>query len=320
MSEEYGSHYSVLLRECIEWLTEVEREQLVLADLTFGAGGHTSSLAKHTKCKVLYAFDQDPEAIENGKMLISSLGLEEKINLIHSNFEQIDSSLSQEVKFDGVLIDLGVSSHQFDSESRGFSFRFDAPLDMRMNPKDSTMKTAADLVEELSEEKLVEIFQEYGEEKYSKRIARKIVEHRQIEPIKTTKDLENLIFHAYPKAERYGGRNPATKIFQALRIAVNRELEVLTNVIDKVIPRLRVGGRLAVISFHSLEDRIVKQSFRRHEKEGPLPCQVLTKRPVLPTKGEILENSRSRSAKLRVIERVVEVKTKNKYPSKSVKE
>jgi 16S rRNA (cytosine1402-N4)-methyltransferase len=318
----YKPHYSVLRQESIDFLTTRDGEKkLVLADFTFGAGGHTVELATMKMVEKVYAFDQDIEAIENGIKLIGQLGLDNKVTLIHSNFEYFDSYLSEDVMLDGVLIDLGVSSHHFDSGERGFSFRQDAPLDMRMDVTDVNRETAADLLASYSTEDLEKIFRDFGEEKYARRIAQKITSLRdEGRLIKTTLELEDVIFHCYPKAERFNGKSPSTKVFQALRIAVNDELGVLERVIEKAISKLSVKGRLAIISFHSLEDRIVKNIFKQHETKADRPCQVLTKKPIVPTSSEILENSRSRSAKLRVIERIELLRTKNKYAHRPVKE
>lgn len=319
---EYKTHYSVLKSECIDYLTNVKSDHsLQIADFTFGAGGHTLEFCSKVNVGHVFAFDQDIEAIQNGRSLIEKNDLLSRVTLIHSNFEFFEGHLSEGVELDGILIDLGVSSHQFDSGERGFSFRYDAPLDMRMNIEDSNTQSAADLLRVLSQEELEEIFWEYGEDKYSKRIAKKIVDMRnEGKLINTTLELEDVIFHCYPKADRFTGKSPSTKIFQALRIAVNDELGVLERVIAKAIKKLRIGGRLAIISFHSLEDRIVKNIFKDFEKEIEYPCRILTKKPILPTSSEILENSRSRSAKLRVLERVENLKTKNKYAHRPVKE
>jgi 16S rRNA (cytosine1402-N4)-methyltransferase len=241
----------------------------------------------------------------------------ERIKLFDTNFLHFPELAKVECSdidgFQGILLDLGVSSHHFDDGSRGFSFRFDAPLDMRMNNQSDEFQTAEEIVNNYSEEDLVRIFLEYGEEKNAKKIARTICSERKTKPIKTTKDLENIIFHCYPKEHRYGKTNPSTKVFQALRLEVNRELEVLEETIAQLIPLLKIGGRLAIISFHSLEDRIVKNVFRDASQFDELAIEVLTKKPILPSNEEIIANSRSRSAKLRVIERVGFKKDKNKY-------
>ncbi len=302
----YGSHYSVLKKECLNSLThDGELNSGTFADLTFGAGGHSLSLASmHTDYK-LYCVDQDPDALENGKKIIAENNFSNQITLLDMNFSSFipyakEHSLDS---FTGILLDLGVSSHHFDSPERGFSFRFDAPLDMRMDVDNADVPTAADILSSLDEEEIADIIWKYGEERFSRQIARNIVEERAKAPIKTTKDLENIIFHSYPKKMRFGRLHPATKTFQALRIAVNRELEVLEEVLQGVTSLLAPGGRLAIISFHSLEDRIVKRSFNFLAKEEKI-VKILNKKPIRPSKRELEDNKRSRSAKLRVVEKI----------------
>ena len=296
-------HFSVLKDECLEFLTENASANSYFADLTFGGGGHGLALISLDKSYKLIATDQDPDALENGAKLIVEKNLADRIELISSNFSQFPKIMNEkypEVKFQGILMDLGVSSHQFDIPKRGFSFKYDAPLDMRMNYEDDSKETAADICNTRTVEELEEIFRSYGEERFSRRIAEKVVEER---PVKTTKDLEDIIFHCYPKKMRFGKTHPATKCFQALRIAVNEELGVLTEVLPQLVNLLKPGGRLCVISFHSLEDRIVKRAFKEFRgKESPF--KILTKKPLTPSEKEIAANSRSRSAKLRVIERI----------------
>jgi 16S rRNA (cytosine1402-N4)-methyltransferase len=215
-------------------------------------------------------------------------------------------------KFAGILMDLGVSSHQFDKMERGFSFRADAPLDMRMNYGDSSIPTAADLLNSLSEKEIADILFNYGEERLSRKIASRIVELRQKKKIETTGELEDICFHAYPPKDRHGKIHPATRSFQALRIAVNEELTVLENTLPKLLPYLAHGGTLAVISFHSLEDRIVKHTFKEIS-ESDQAVTILTKKPLTASESELTENSRSRSAKLRVLQKGDFGKPKNKY-------
>jgi 16S rRNA (cytosine1402-N4)-methyltransferase len=316
----YTEHYSVLKNECLEYLTNNIQENndvSYFADLTFGGGGHTFALLNMNEKYHLRSVDQDPDALANGRKRIETEKVSERITLIDSNFEKFPAYIQENEKevvgkFQGILADLGVSSHHFDEGSRGFSFRFEAPLDMRMDYDNENIRTAKELINEESEEFLLEIIKEYGEEKHAWKIVQRIIQARDEKPIETTIDLENLIFHAYPKKERFGKTNPATKTFQALRIAVNRELDVITNVIPQLIELLKVNGRLAIITFHSLEDRIVKRAFKELEN-GEIPCTILTRKPILPSKQELAENPRSRSAKLRVIERVLEKKSKNKY-------
>ncbi len=322
----YTSHYSVLKNECLDYLCspvdKISGEHL-FADLTFGGGGHSFEILYRNKNFKVFSTDQDPDALKNGRERICREKMEGRIELIPTNFlyfkDVIENNFKQVIAsggFQGILLDLGVSSHHFDEGSRGFSFRFEAPLDMRMNYESDEFLTAKEIVNKYSEDKLVKIFFEYGEEKYSKKIASKIVEARKEKTIETTKDLENIIFHCYPKEQRYGKTNPSTRVFQALRLEVNRELEVLSESITQLIPLLKVGGRLAIISFHSLEDRIVKNIFRDFSISDELPVEILTKKPIIPGEEEILNNSRSRSAKLRVIERVLARKEKNKYKQK----
>lgn len=208
-----------------------------------------------------------------------------------------------EGKLAGILMDLGVSSHQFDKMERGFSFRADAPLDMRMNYGDPNTPTAADLLNSLSEKEIADLIFQYGEDRLSRKIAARICEQREKKKIETTGEIENICFHAYPPNQRHGGIHPATRTFQALRIAVNDELRVLENTLPKLLPYLAQGGVLAVISFHSLEDRIVKHTFKEIVEKEDFPATILTKKPLTATEEELSENSRSRSAKLRLLQR-----------------
>ena len=318
----YSAHYSVLKKECIDILTENIKAESAsyFADLTFGGGGHSFELLYRSPCNFVCSTDQDPDALKNGFERIAREKMEDRITLLNTNFLHFPLVAKEQFKnldgYQGILLDLGVSSHHFDDGARGFSFRFDAPLDMRMNHHSEEFQTAAEIVNTYREEDLCRLFIEYGEEKNARKIARKICLDRKTTPIKTTKDLENIIFHCYPKEHRFGKTNPSTKVFQALRLEVNRELEVLSDTITQLIPLLKIGGRLAIISFHSLEDRIVKNAFRDAAANDLLALEVLTKKPILPTHEEIIANPRSRSAKLRVIERVEVKKEKNKYKQK----
>ncbi len=318
----YTKHYSVLKKECIDTLTEnaPKGEIAYFADLTFGGGGHSFEFLYRDPLFQVRSTDQDPDALKNGEARILNEKMSGRIKLFNTNFVRfpgiaIEScpEVFEKGGFQGILLDLGVSSHHFDEAGRGFSFRFDGPLDMRMNYTSDAFLTAEEIVNEYREEKLFKIFTEYGEEKYAKRIAAKIVEERKAKRISTTKDLENIIFHCYPKEQRHGKTNPSTRVFQALRLEVNRELEVLTDTITHLIPLLKIGGRLAIISFHSLEDRIVKNLFKDASESTELPVHILTKKPIVPSEEEIFDNSRSRSAKLRVLERTEFKKDKNKY-------
>ncbi len=307
--KQYGAHYSVLKNECLSYLASSEGKGRIFADLTFGAGGHSFAIVNEIENSFLFSCDQDPDAIANGRKNITEAQLDDRLCLIKCNFENFPTEVvkfwekvqerSPSVQMDGILMDLGVSSHQFDAVERGFSFRNEAPLDMRMDYADDNKASAADVVNNYSYEDLEEIIRDYGEERFSRQIAERICETRTKGPIRTTKDLEDIIFHAYPKKLRFGKTHPATKTFQALRIFVNRELEVLEKVLPLLTNMLAPGGVLCVISFHSLEDRIVKHSFKSLKKEFGL--EILTKKPIIPTDEEISENKRSRSAKLRVI-------------------
>jgi 16S rRNA (cytosine1402-N4)-methyltransferase len=319
----YSSHYTVLKKECIDTLTEKASATDVsyYADLTFGGGGHSFEFLYRNPLFKVRSTDQDPDALKNGNERIAKEAMVDRIKLINTNFVHFPSIIKEHSPeifneaggFQGILLDLGVSSHHFDEATRGFSFRFDGPLDMRMNHQSDEFLTAEEIVNTYPEADLKRIFEEYGEEKNARKIAAKIVLERQSKRIETTKDLENIIFHCYPKEHRYGKTNPSTRVFQALRLEVNQELEVLTKTIDQLIPLLKMGGRLAIISFHSLEDRIVKNAFRDAATKTEFPVEVLTKKPILPSEDEILTNSRSRSAKLRILERIEVKKDKNKY-------
>jgi 16S rRNA (cytosine1402-N4)-methyltransferase len=302
-------HRPVLLRETLDWL-QPERGGLFV-DCTLGLGGHSEAiLAASTETRVV-GIDRDREALELAQKRLAHFGT--RFRAVHANFRDIAQVLAEagESEASGVLADLGVSSLQFDAAERGFSFRHDAPLDMRMDAA-SNEETAADLLAQLPEEEIARIIFEYGEERRSRRIARWIVERRERgEAIKTTRELAELVARAV--GARKGDRiHPATRTFQALRIAVNQELEGLGQFIETAIDLLQTDGRLVVISFHSLEDRIVKQTLRR--LSGRCECsprapvcscgarrvvEILTRRPVSPTEAETDENPRARSAKLR---------------------
>lgn len=280
-------HIPVLGQEVVEGLAIHAGGHYL--DATVGGGGHSRLILQSFPTVRLTALDQDEQAIAAAQKTLAEFG--DRVHFHHTNFARFDPGNE---KFDGILADLGVSSAQFDIPDRGFSFRLEAPLDMRM---DQTQElTAADMINEWDEVKLANIFYTYGEERLSRQIARRIVEKR---PFQTTTELANAIAYAVPKAYRYGRIHPATRVFQALRIAVNQELEVLETFLSKAPTWLTTGGRIAIISFHSLEDRIVKHTLR-----GSSILKVLTKKPILPTEAEIEQNSRARSAKLRIAERV----------------
>ena len=306
-------HISVLLNECIDNLNI--RPDGIYVDGTMGGGGHSLEIAKRLTTGRLICIDQDPNAHEAaGKRLAE---YKDRITFVRDNFGNIKSildSLGIE-KIDGMLLDIGVSSHQLDEAERGFSYQQDAPLDMRMNP--DRPFSAYDVVNGYDEDELDRVIFTYGEERWAIRIAQFIVKEREAKPIETTGELVDIIKKAVPKGARKDGPHPAKRTFQAIRIEVNGELEVLQRAIDDVAARLAVGGRLCIITFHSLEDRIVKEAFRKQENPCICPPQfpvcvcgkkplgrVITRKPILPSKEELEENPRSRSAKLRVLEGV----------------
>ena len=299
-------HKSVLLNECIQNLNL--KDDSVIVDCTLGYGGHSSEILKRIPKGFLYAFDQDKEAIQSASQRLNEINCNYQI--INDNFVNIDKYIIDKV--DGVLFDLGVSSPQLDTDYRGFSFHSDARLDMRMN-QDSKLD-AYKVVNEYSYEKLRDIFYKYGEEKFSNSIAKKIVEEREKKKIETTLELVEIIKSAVP--DKYKREHhPARKIFQAIRIEVNDELDVLKKSLTDALDLIKVGGRICVITFHSLEDKIVKDIFKENStmdnslKKLPIvPEELLPKYKLVktlePTEDEILNNKRARSAKLRVIERV----------------
>ncbi len=303
---EFKGHETVMKNELVECLigNETGGSDLVFFDLTLGGGGHSFELLKRSPLAKVVAIDQDEDALANALAFFKEKGLLDRIKLVRSNFSNFPLILKEsknfigESKIAGVMADIGVSSHQFDEGKRGFSFRFDGPLDMRMNYT-SNLETASDVINEYDKESLVEIFKKYGEEKLADRIAENICDRRAKQKITTTKELENIVFHSYPKKWRYGRTHPATKVFQALRIFVNKELEVLESMIPQAISALSTGGRLGIITFHSLEDRIVKHSFRDFDKNEQV--KLLQRKPLIPSDDEISMNPRSRSAKLRVV-------------------
>ena len=306
-------HISVLLNECIDNLNI--RPDGIYVDGTMGGGGHSLEIAKRLTTGRLICIDQDPNAHEAaGKRLAE---YKDRITFVRDNFGNIANILDSLwiEKIDGMLLDIGVSSHQLDEAERGFSYQQDAPLDMRMNP--DRPFSAYDVVNGYDEDELDRVIFTYGEERWARRIAQFIVKEREAKPIETTGELVDIIKKAVPKGARKDGPHPAKRTFQAIRIEVNGELEVLQRAIDDVAARLAVGGRLCIITFHSLEDRIVKEAFRKQENPCICPPQfpvcvcgkkplgrVITRKPILPSKEELEENPRSRSAKLRVLEGV----------------
>jgi 16S rRNA (cytosine1402-N4)-methyltransferase len=314
LSEGENGHVSVLLKETID-LVDPEPGD-VIVDATLGLGGHSREILERQPEARLIGLDQDTDAIEIAKRNLEAFG--DRVTIVQTNFVNIREALS-ELGIDavnGIMADLGVSSLQFDSETRGFSFRFDAPLDMRMDAE-GEYPTAAELLQTLSQEEIANTIYQFGEERFSRRIARRIVERREAgNPVATTRELAELVERAVPRSKK-DKIHPATRTFQALRIAVNNELGVLENFLSDSVESLAPGGRLAVISFHSLEDRIVKQAFLKLSGRCQCPprlpiCQcgavkkveILTKKPVVPTETELSENPRSRSAKLRAVRKL----------------
>lgn len=257
-------------------------------DATVGGGGHSELILNAADNIDLIALDQDESAIAAAKERLSSY---QQVTFYHKNFTEYDP---ENQKFDGILADLGVSSPQLDNPKRGFSFQKEAPLDMRMNSQQSL--TAAEIINHWDETTLADIFYHYGEERYSRKIARRILQKR---PFSTTTELASAIALCFPPKKRYGRIHPATRVFQALRIAVNNELDYLKAFLEKSPYWLKPQGRLVIISFHSLEDRIVKHTFREHSE-----LKVITKKPITATPEESRENPRARSAKLRIAEKI----------------
>lgn len=323
-------HTSVLLQECIDGLNI--RPDGLYIDGTLGGGGHSFEIAKRlTQGGVLIGIDQDEEALSAAGERLSVYS--DRVRLVHDNYENMENavrSFLEETAFsvvqreegqdkisgtvDGILLDLGVSSYQLDNPERGFSYRTDAPLDMRM---DRTADfSARDIVNTYSAQELTRILRDYGEEKCAAKIAANIVKEREIAPIETTGRLAQIVERSIPMKMRERGGNPCKRTFQAVRIACNRELEVLEDTLDIMIDMLKPGGRLCIITFHSLEDRIVKNAFRRNEKPCICPPEfpvcvcgrvskgrVITRKPILPGKEELAQNRRSASAKLRIFEK-----------------
>lgn len=306
-------HIPVMLNEVINGLNI--KENGIYVDATIGGAGHSIEIAKRLKNGKLIGIDQDIDAIVKSSKTLDEY--KEKVILVHRNYSEIKTVLTELgiSKVDGILVDLGVSSHQLDTAQRGFSYNLDAPLDMRM---DTTRDFSAwNVVNEYSLDELTNIFYKYGEEKWAKRIAEFIVQERKNKSIDTTLELVSIIKKAIPKKVRQSGHHPAKKVFQAIRIEVNNELEVLENTIEDMVDALNEGGRLAIITFHSLEDRLVKDKFRELNTDCICPkdlpvcvcnhvikIEIITKKPILPSDDEIVENPRSHSAKLRIAERI----------------
>lgn len=302
-------HISVLLNECIENLNL--KDDSVIVDCTLGYGGHSSEILKRINKGKLYSFDQDDEAIKSAKNRLDKIG--NNYTIIRSNFVNLESEIKKyENSVDGILYDLGVSSPQLDEAERGFSFHNDAELDMRMD-KTSPLK-AYDVVNNYSYEELTNILYKYGEEKYASSIAKKIIKERELKPIKTTLELVEIIKSAVP--EKYKrDKHPARKTFQAIRIEVNKELDVFESSLRQALDLVKIGGRVCVITFHSLEDKICKNIFKsvsevdKNLRNMPIiPDEMMPKYKVIanikPSLEELANNNRARSARLRVIERV----------------
>jgi 16S rRNA (cytosine1402-N4)-methyltransferase len=307
-------HRPVLPAETIEMLDAGRGG--IFVDATVGLGGHTEAILTASPENVVCAMDQDENAIVIARERLAKFG--DRSRFFHANFSSIRSVLSDfgAEKVDGILADLGVSSLQLDSEDRGFSFRFDAPLDMRMDQTSGRL-TAAELIAALPENEIADIIYRYGEERFSRWIARRIVENREAgNPISTTRELAEMIERTVPRS-RKDKIHPATRTFQALRIAVNREIEILEQFVSDSVDSLKSEGRLAIITFHSLEDRIVKRAFQKMSGKCSCPpripqcmcgakkvVEVLTRKPVTPNDDEIASNPRSRSAKLRAVKKI----------------
>lgn len=306
-------HIPIMLNEVIDGLNI--NPEGIYVDLTVGGAGHSTEILKRLTTGKLICVDQDEEALSVAKSRLEKIS--DNVLFYKSNFENFKEILDYfEIdKVDGVLLDIGVSSYQLDNGQRGFSYMIDAPLDMRMDK--SLEKTAFDIVNYYDAKDLEYIFYNYGEEKWTKRIVEFILNYRREKTIETTFDLVDIIEKAIPKAVRAKGGHPAKRVFQAIRIEVNRELEVIEKVIPDIVERLNKNGRLCIITFHSLEDRIVKDSFKELAKGCTCPkelyicvcnnkpkIEILTKKPLIPSETEKLENSRSKSSKLRVCSKI----------------
>lgn len=305
-------HISVLLQEVLEGLNI--KEDGIYVDGTLGGAGHSSEIAKRLSTGRLIGIDQDSDAIAAATEKLRPLG--ERCTIVKSNYENIDGILNN-LNIDrvsGILLDLGVSSYQLDTPDRGFSYNSDAPLDMRMDREGG--KTARDIVNDYSETELFHVIRDYGEDKFAKNIAKHICRAREKKSIETTFELNEIIRAAIPARVRETGGHPSKRTFQAIRIELNRELEVLENSIERMIDRLEPNGRLCIITFHSLEDRIVKTAFNRAENPCTCPPEFpvcvcgkrskgkhLTKKAIIPGTEELEMNSRSKSSKLRIFER-----------------
>ena len=308
-------HKSVLLEETIDGLNI--KPEGIYVDGTLGGAGHASEVCRRLSAKGRFiGIDQDQDAIVAASERLSAYG--DRVQIIRSNYCYMANELKNLgiQKVDGIVLDLGVSSYQLDNEERGFTYRVDAPLDMRMDQRQS--RTAADIVNGYDERELYRIIRDYGEDKFAKNIAKHIVAARQVKPITTTGELTEIIRESIPMKMQVKSGHPAKRTFQAIRIELNRELDVLRDSLDGMIDILDDGGRLCIITFHSLEDRIVKTIFRKNENPCTCPSdfpvcvcgkkskgKVITRKPILPGETEMEENPRSKSAKLRIFERVL---------------
>ena len=307
------NHVTVLLNEAVEGLNV--KSDGIYVDCTLGGAGHSSLILKQLTTGHLYCFDQDENAIQAARQRLETIG--NQFTIIQSNFKNIKAELNQRSveHVDGILFDLGVSSPQFDNAERGFSYNYDARLDMRMDQSSSL--DAHEIVNHYSYEQLVEILYKYADEKFAKQIARRIEKEREIQPIDTTFQLVEIVKSAIPAYARRKGGHPAKRTFQALRIAVNDELNVFDIALKDALDLLNINGRIAVITFHSLEDKICKYTFNEVSKLKDVPkglpvipeemqpkFKLINKKPIIATEEELNENHRSHSAKLRVIERV----------------
>lgn len=304
------THIPVMLKECIEGLNI--KKDGIYVDCTVGGGGHSEQIARRLESGKLIAIDQDVNAIKAASARLAPYA--DRVEFANSNFSEIEKILGGR-KIDGALIDLGVSSYQLDTPERGFSYNYNARLDMRMD--ESAALSAYDVINSYSKEKLEQIFFEYGEERYAKRIVSQIAERRAAKPIETTLELVDIIKAAIPQKLREKGSHPAKRTFQAIRIEVNNELGVIEPTLRALVSALNKGGRLCVISFHSLEDRIVKRTFNEMIKACTCPpdfpicvcgrkpeIELVNRKPLLPTEEELEINSRSHSAKLRIAEKI----------------
>ena len=306
-------HKSVLLNETIDGLNI--QPDGIYVDGTLGGGGHAYEVCRRLGDKgSIVGIDQDAAAIEAAGNRLKDFG--EKVTIVRSNYCDMKSKLHELGidKVDGIVLDLGVSSYQLDTAERGFSYREDAPLDMRMDTRQKM--TARDIVNDYEEMELYRVIRDYGEDKFAKNIAKHIVAARKVKPIETTGELTEIIRASIPMKYQKKSGHPAKRTFQAIRIVLNRELEVLKDSLDDMIDLLNPGGRLCIITFHSLEDRIVKSAFRKNENPCTCPSDfpvcvcgkvskgsILTRKPILPSEEEMEENSRAKSAKLRIFER-----------------